>query len=758
MSFLLGALCACQIVAATPRSDAATATSELVALARTARYQQDSALATYVVLAKQRWSAGIGLAAAGGLGPIGRTRLGARFESIARMGWHHERGAWAELIASRAVAPIVGEVEPSEADDDIVFVLPYYPGRDRLWPMTELAGALEDTFDEFREWIAHPLDAGSDSLYRFSLGGSLAITLPGGKQVQLRELQVRPVRPSDRLIVGSLWLDIADGSLVRAAYRPSTPVDLWPMMEPNFDSDDREMISKFGPFRGNVEEVVIEHGLYAERFWLPRVRIAHAEGTAKGGRVTISIEQTFEYEHVAALREGEVQAAQPAFTSEDTRRDDLARYEEWRARSRRTRPCREYGDRGSRRYFMDSLPLVDELSTRFSDGVRVRVIMPCDRDRLINSPELPASIYGSSEELFTEQDLGQLRQEVGQALALSSQAEWSPQPATLRYGLDDGLLRYNRIEALSAGVGAEKLLGDGYTLDAVARIGLADLQPNAELRVRRGNGRGELRAAVYRRLDAANDWGNPLSVSSSLGALLLGRDYGSYYRSYGVELGGTHHRISGGPAISWRLFHEQQTSAHTETSFSMARVTSGTLFGPNITAASGAFSGGAATMTFALGTDPYGTQLSGSLKAEAAGGAMEYGRGAVEFRLARGLGRGTLGSITAATGGSVGELPAQRHFYLGGPQAIHAHRAGSPSGDAFWMGRAELTKGFPLIRPIIFGDVGWAGDRRSWRTSQQRAIAAGFGAAALDGMLRFDISRAMDSSKRWSFDIFIEVR
>lgn len=754
MSFLLGALCACQLASAAPTRDAANETAALVALARTARYQQDSALAGYTALAKQRWSAGLGLAAVGGFGPIGRTRLGARFESVARVHWHHERGAWAELIASRAVAPIVGEMDPSVADDDIVFVLPYYPGRDRLWPLDEIAGA----FEEIGGWIRHPLDAGADSLYRFQLGGALAITLPGGNVVRLREIQVRPVRPSDRLIVGSLWVDIANGALVRAAYRPSIAVDLWPLMEQNFDAEDRSLIEKFGPFRGNVEEIVIEHGLYAGRFWLPRVRIAHAEGTAKGGRITISIEQTFDYESVEELRAGQVQAAQPPRTPERERRNDGDWFADHVGPLPRERRCVPAGDSLTSGSGDPADTTLVRRGVRYSDGVRLRITLPCVENDLLRSPFLPASIYSPSEELFTEQDFDRLRNEVRSSLAISNQAAWEPQPVTYQYGLNGGMLRYNRIEALSAGVRAERLLGRGYALDVSVRLGVADLEPNAELLLRREGGRSEWHAGVFRRLDVANDWGNPLGLSASLGALLLGRDNGFYHRALGGELGGSTHRIAGGPTFSWRLFAEQQDAAEVSTNFSMAHVVDGSAFRPNIVATRGLFAGAGAAMSFALGEDPTHTQFSGTVRGEGAGGETEYGRAMVDLRLARGLGGSALGALTAAAGGSVGTLPPQRAWYLGGAQTIHAHRPGTASGDAFWMARAELSKGLPLVRPIIFGDVGWAGDRRAWNRSQERLIAAGAGLALFDGLIRVDLSRAMDATKRWSFDIFLEMR
>src|SRR6185503_10228598 len=209
-----GVLFAMQL-ATTPRMDRGAApVASLVARARAARYQQDSLLASYQVVVRQRLSASIGLARGFGQIPMTRPRLAARFESVARVGWHHTLGAWGEVLGARGVAPIVGEMTPgvSHEDQDIALVLPYYPGRDRLWPVTELRDALPQASD----WIEHPLDAGADSIYAFSFGDSISFHLPGGRVIGLRELRVRPRRPDSRLVVGSLWLDVETGSLVRA--------------------------------------------------------------------------------------------------------------------------------------------------------------------------------------------------------------------------------------------------------------------------------------------------------------------------------------------------------------------------------------------------------------------------------------------------------------------------------------------------------------------------------------------------------------
>lgn len=727
--------------------------SALVQRAREARYQQDAELLSYEATVKQRASAGIGVAPGLGIGPISRVRLAARIESVARVGWHRELGAWGELIAMRSVAPIVGENTPGADDDDFALTLPYYPGRDRLWPMSELRDALP----RHDEWIDHPLDAGADSLYAFAAGDSLSMRLPDGRSVWVREIRVRPRRPASRLVVGSLWVDVASGALVRAAYRPSVPMDLWPLLKRELDRDDEDVVRKLGPYTGIVREVIIEHGLYEGRFWLPRVRVASAEGTAKGGRVTLSIEQTFTYQGVSAARTPTPVVATADSVDVDPRTGRV-RYSRWSGTVRRPRVCHQRGDTSTAAWSADSLLHREDLSIVYAQGVRFRVVGPCRMHDLLNSPALPGSIYDSGEELFTEAHLGALRKDVEHALALSSQAKWQPQPATVHWGIARNLLRYNRVEGLSAGVSVERVLGGGYTEGALARIGTADLQPNGEVYLERGTPRTVVRGSAYRRLVAANDWGAPLGPGASILGFLFARDDGFYYRSLGGELAGTHARGDVGPVYAWRIFAERQDSASVETQWSVAKAISGTRFQPNIGAHEGTFAGGSGTVGYSWGTDPQGTQLSGAIRAEAACGEVAYGRMMIEQSLIRGFGERARATITGAAGAGAGAVPVQRLWYVGGAHTVRGYAPGAQAGDAFWITRAELSTGKPLFRPSVFGDAGWAGARRDWNHATTLLEGAGVGISTLDGILRLDVARTLAGAPKWRADFYIDVR
>ncbi|MEX2179440.1 MAG: ShlB/FhaC/HecB family hemolysin secretion/activation protein [Gemmatimonadaceae bacterium] len=751
-----GALFTLQLAAAANNAPARAETEALVAHARGARYQQDSSLAAYDVLVRQRMSAGVGVARGLGIGPLGggRERLLARHESVARLGWHHEFGAWAQPIGVRSVIPFLGRTQPdpNEMDEDVALVLPYVPGRDRLWPMEELRIALPDADD----WIEHPLEPGADSLYEFSLGDSLQFRLPDRSVVVLREIRVRPRRPASRLIVGSLWVDAASGSLVRAAYRPSVPMDLWPLMEREIGANDRDKVRRFGPFTGIIREVIIEHGLYERRFWLPRARVVNAEGTARGARLSISITQTFEYQRVRALAPGIVNQGGNMERNVDPRTGRVMR-PRWYGVEERTSRCRERGD-SSARWSADSLLRDADLSVMYAAGVRFRVLLPCDRMDLITSPALPPSIYADGEELFTETDFAALRRDVEGALSLGSQARWEPQPPTISWGLERGLLRYNRVEGLSAGVRVDRVLGNGYTAYAIARLGIADLQPNGELRMRRSDGQRELQGALFRRLDAANDWGTPLGLGASLNAAVLGRDDGFYYRAIGGELAGVHTQPATSRVLSWRLFAERHTTADVETHASLARLTDGSRFRPNITAREGINWGGAAAVWNSWGLNPDATRLSIGTRGEAAVADSAYARILTEWTMSQGLGARRLATLTAAAGTSAGSVPPQRLWYLGGAHTIRGYRAGDFVGDAFWFGRAELSQGHPMARPSLFVDAGWAGSRQDWARQPRPIAGAGVGLSALDGLVRLDVSRGLGEGRRWRLDFYLEPR
>jgi hypothetical protein len=313
------------------------------------------------------------------------------------------------------------------------------------------------------------------------------------------------------------------------------------------------------------------------------------------------------------------------------------------------------------------------------------------------------------------------------------------------------------VEGLSWGGVADQQLGAGYSLHAIARIGVADREPNVELTGARSDLRRTLGLTVYNRLVSASDWGNPLSTGSSIGALLFGRDEGFYYRATGVELSGAPNQ-GGSFTHSWSLFVEQERNAEQRTTFSFARAVRGSDFEPNITTQRALWVGGRTRITQSIGEDPQGFRLFNDLRLEAArGDTGTYGRAALDLTASHGLFNGAA-ALTVAGGTSFGNMPLQRDWFLGGSQTVRGQGPGTAVGNAFWLARAEVAQGVGAVRPVVFADMGWAGDRRNWSAIGVPISGAGAGFSILDGLLRFDVARGIKPTPQWRLDMYVEGR
>ncbi len=722
---------------------------ELLAKARVARMRQDSALLSYDATAYQRLSAGLGFRA------IGRDRLLFRTENASRVRWSRTNGAWVDLKGARTVLPMVkdhGEVDIHEMSP-----IPYYPGREALWIGSGVAKAEVDPED-----MIHPLAIGSEAYYRFATGDSITFTLSDGQMIALRELRIEPRRPNWRLSVGSFWFDVSSGQLVRAAYRMSVEMDIWQVVEEEEEDDDVPAVAKaiMSPMRANLESVTIDYGLYGGRFWLPRVQAA--QGSAQVGfmRVPFKMEESFKYASVNGADSlpplpPSPKSLRDSLFGDSVRWRDLPR-EERRERAKRIAEAdsvRREQQRASRKAQCDTAGTYVRYESRYDGAVRTAVVIPCDSTVLARSPDLPESIYEPGEELFGVAD----RDELLKSLDFSLQPGWAPQKPELRYGLN--LTRYNRVEGFSTGIGVTQELGRGYRLGLVPRFSFADKQVNGELFAARTNGRRVLQVGGYRRLAASNDWGDPLGFGSSLNAVLFGIDEGFYYRTLGGELTGSN--VEGG-GFTWRLFAEQHRDADVETQFSLAHSLNDVRFIENIEAARGTVGGAAMRYTRTFGLDPAGWRLLTDVRAEAATGTFDYTRGAFDATISRGLGGSLAAALTASAGTSGGTLPPQRAWFIGGAHTVRGQRPSltlpGQAGNSYWLGRAELGYGLTAVRPTIFGDIGWAGDRSSWSHPGRPVSGAGIGFSVLDGLFRVDVSRGIWPRKRTLLDLYFEAR
>ena len=370
------------------------------------------------------------------------------------------------------------------------------------------------------------------------------------------------------------------------------------------------------------------------------------------------------------------------------------------------------------------------------------IITPCDTAALARSPDLPGSIYEDAGTPFGATDVDALLKTLGS----SPLPDWSPQPLDWRWGPRDGLLRYNRIEGLSVGLGLNEEFGLGLAAHVEGRFGVADLQPNGEFRLTRTTPQGTIAAGIYRRLDVANDWagGDPLSFGSSVWNFLVGDDEGFYYRAWGGELTGSAAGAGGALPFTWRLFTEQEWSASVETHFAVTGVLGGAeMMRRNIDARPGALTGLSFHVRPVWGLDPNGFQGTADISGEGAGGSYAYARGAANFTMSHPLTRFADGALTLGGGTSAGNVAPQRLWYLGGLRTIRGLAPGTEAGDAYWLTHVELAPRTSTIRPVVFYDLGWAGDRADWSREGRALSGAGVGASILDGLIRVDAGKGI---------------
>jgi hypothetical protein len=101
--------------------------------------------------------------------------------------------------------------------------------------------------DEVRD-VPHPLSPAGLNLYQFALGDSLTIRTATG-EIRVRELRVRPLDFTAALVVGSLYLDVPSGRVVRFRFSFTPAAYL-----------DRQL---------EDISVMLENSLVEGRYWLP---------------------------------------------------------------------------------------------------------------------------------------------------------------------------------------------------------------------------------------------------------------------------------------------------------------------------------------------------------------------------------------------------------------------------------------------------------------------------------------------------------
>jgi hypothetical protein len=722
--------------------------------ARRARLTQDSSITSYAATGRERTTV------RAGIGDHGIDRTVFRRESAFDVKWRAGVGAQVQLTGERVGIPVGDAGSQHQALEESVTSanvspIPYFPGQEPL----SLSGSARTEVNDLQ--IVEPLAIGAEAYYTYATGDSVSFTLPDGRRTRLRELRVRPRRPVWNLVVGSFWFDDETGQVVRAAYRFAAPRDVLVSVEMRSGASSlgdallstlaRSLVS---PVRANVSGIVIEYGMFAGRFWLPRTRSVDATARVSFARLGIVVEQAFTYpsingpEVVHSVVINDPTSTRPEIPDSLTGKAERLWLDSTRTirhklqlafdDSLKHAPCDSTGTR-----------VIGRKRGRDASAVSVAVTYPCDVDKLAQSTVFTTPLFDANDALFGTADRDAL---IASALPFGAQAALAlgalPRPS-VQYGLS--MTRYNRVEGLSTGVLVEQQLGAGYAASALGRLGWADRQPNAELSLARSDGTRTVALTAYHRLVSANDWGHPLSFGSSAAALVSARDEGFYYRASGADLRWSTSTFA---RLEWRAFGEQERAAEQRTNYSFAGG-----FEPNVAASRGGFAGLGLNWLNTTGADPRGVRTISSVRLETAAGTSAYSRGAFDFTVSEGLPGDLAAALTFSAGTSAGSVPAQRRWFLGGTQTIRGESADTAqSGNAFWMSRAEIGRDLGGYRLATFGDIGWVGSRSAWTSGVRPLSGVGVGLSVLDGLIRFDLARGLFPLRQTKFAAYLDAR
>ncbi|HXV85872.1 MAG TPA: hypothetical protein VD793_04190, partial [Gemmatimonadales bacterium] len=672
-----------------------SAVRSLVVNARARRERAERLVTGYQVTVKQR--IGVGIRA------LRRDRMVFGQEIVADIDWQRDGPTRLTVRGARQRVPVAirGDHVPDDLDAHVKSLV-FDPAADHL----RLIGGDED------DGFSHPLREGSEADYRFSSGDTTTVTLPDGRMVRVLELRVEPRRAEFRLIAGSFWFDADNYGVVRAVFRPARPFEF----RLDVEADDRDDVPGWVNPRAELRHVTVEYGLFDFRWWLPRLWALDAEAEMANIRAPVRFERVYQDYTVRAGPPPAANARPPAGTPRWRDQDrpvenDSARHAVEDCVRRRLEEERAGGDATRRgRVRWESRWDADDRWQR-----------RCRREVLGPWPVEVTVAGGDTAALLVSADLGQPILQMGDVITeaelrrVAAEIDALPErPWRASVRLPDSWhavlrhARYNRVEALSLGVGGRADFGR-LRLDALGRLGIADREPNFEAGVTRPTAGTDWRVAGYRRLEVANPDTRPLQAMGSLNALFLGRDDGEYFRATGVEVTGRP-GLTRGDGWTLRWFYERQTPAVVETDWSLAHALDrSAAFRPNIDAAPAAQYG----MTLALrGVHAFST--AGTFGADV---ALEGQRG--DYALARGRATlratvpiaGAMLAVEAGTGTSVGSVPVQSQWFLGGPATLRGYHGGVLRGEAFWRGRAEIGTSWPALRGALFNDWGWAGPR-----------------------------------------------
>jgi hypothetical protein len=669
--------------------------------ARHARGVVDASISSYEAIVRQR--------AAFALRTPLRDRSLYREESATRVRWFRDGPDVVEVLAAREQHP--GGVEVPSGFSDLMGDDLFDPNGDRLY--------LGMVANRDSSWMLHPLGRDAGLSYRFRSGDTITIAFPDGRRLRVVELQVLPRVRSARLVSGVLWIEPESGALVQAAYRLARDFDLIRDALSERESPGVDRIpGLFKPIEFRVDRIIVEYSLWNMRHWMPRT--LRVDGLLRAGAVRTAFGMETAYDIHDIWTDGDSASARVA--ADSTLADWAAAGGEYREVSRLRGRARDY-----------------------------REVVRSDRDELLTHAELPPPIWRDAPEFSASADLRALERAIGR-LPMPPRDAVPPDGGWSVGAISD--MRYNRVEGLSVAATA-RLRAEPWSAGATLRLGTADRVPNAELSLGRETRSRALRFEAFHALRTVEEGDRALSFGPSVAALAFGRDDGDYFRATGAALT---LRPAEFRRQSWRASVElaRHRSVTRNTDWSLPSLWDEVrAFRETIDAEPGTAVTGTVVLAPWWGVVPDRPQAGAELLLQGAAGDFEFARARLTLRAATPLFAGLrLGAETAA-GTSAGTPPIQRQWFLGGAGTLRGYPGAAAVGPEFARARVELGRATHGAGLAVFSDAGWAGRRADARLDDA-LLSAGVGFSVLDGLLRFDLARALRAPRGWRFEMYLD--
>jgi hypothetical protein len=361
-------------------------------------------------------------------------------------------------------------------------------------------------------------------------------------------------------------------------------------------------------------------------------------------------------------------------------------------------------------------------------------------------------------------DVAELRREARQ---LVRQQALSGLPrARLRLGGASDLFRYNRAEGAVVGLGSVVSPAARWSLGVHGGWAFGAEHPLARAQLVRTRPLGSLALAGH--VNQPRDVGVGPAASgaiNTLASLFAGADYTDLFAASGASLG-VRHEVGPRWLGALDLRFERQRS--------LERATRSGIFGPDDFRPvrpidDGDFAGADLAVRRVA---PAGTDWVWRGEASAGGGVLraEDGeRAFVQPRAALGVERNWSWrdarlEFDGSAGASLGDVPRQALFLLGGRGTVSGYQFRAFGGDRFALGRAAASAEMlhPWLRGRAFVEAGWAGvgegnraTRDLWGASPTDGLVTGVGAGVgiFYDLLHVNVARGLQRGGRWELSV-----